>query len=57
MVWSVYKQLAQKGFEVRYIPDQDIPQNKMQNIKYLFFKYKIHYQTEKTPKMNYSKIY
>lgn len=23
--WSVYKQLSQKGFEVRYVPDQQIP--------------------------------
>ena len=38
LVWSVYKQLSQKGFEVRYIPDQDIPKNKMpveaEQIKY-----------------------
>ncbi len=24
-VWSVYKQLQQKGFEVRFVPDQEIP--------------------------------
>ena len=38
--WSVYKQLAQKGFEIRYQPDQDIPQNNITNpeeqIKYNF---------------------
>jgi len=28
--WSVYKQLSQKGLEVRYITDQDIPKNKME---------------------------
>lgn len=27
--WSVYKQMLQKGFDVRYIPDQEIPPNKM----------------------------
>jgi UDP-N-acetylglucosamine:LPS N-acetylglucosamine transferase len=27
--WSVYKQLAKKGFEVRYIADQDVPQSSM----------------------------
>ena len=38
--WSVYKQLLQKGFEVRYVPDQEIPQNNLTNpeeqIKYNF---------------------
>ncbi|HEX8516077.1 MAG TPA: DUF58 domain-containing protein [Bacteroidia bacterium] len=29
--WSVYKQFAAKGFDVKYIPDQDIPQNRMEN--------------------------
>ena len=36
--WSVYKQLSQKGFDVRYVYDQDIPQHKMnsdeEQIKY-----------------------
>ena len=29
--WSVYMQLSQKGFDVRYVYDQDIPQQKMNN--------------------------
>jgi uncharacterized protein (DUF58 family) len=29
--WSVYKQFVQKGFDVRYIPDQDVPSNKMES--------------------------
>jgi uncharacterized protein (DUF58 family) len=29
--WSVYKQLTGKGFDVRYISDQDIPQNQLGN--------------------------
>lgn len=29
--WSVYKQLPAKGFDVRYVPDQDIPPNRMEN--------------------------
>jgi hypothetical protein len=29
--WSVYKQLTGKGFDVRYVPDQDIPSEKMEN--------------------------
>lgn len=36
--WSVYKQLTEKGFEVRYVYDQEIPQQKMntdeEQIKY-----------------------
>ncbi|HKC67483.1 MAG TPA: DUF58 domain-containing protein [Bacteroidia bacterium] len=29
IVWSVYKQLQQKGFEVRYVGDQPVPQNSL----------------------------
>jgi len=29
--WSVYRQLVSKGFDVRYVADQDIPQNRLEN--------------------------
>jgi hypothetical protein len=38
IVWSVYRQLVQGGFDVKYIPDQEIPQqyvsDEQQQVKY-----------------------
>jgi hypothetical protein len=38
VIWSVYRQLVQQGFEVRYVADQNLPQNNMpdaqQQVKY-----------------------
>ncbi len=31
VIWSVYKQLLQKGYEVKYIPDQDVSQTQMES--------------------------
>lgn len=38
VIWSVYQNLVKRGFEVRYIPDQEVAKNKMaddqQGVKY-----------------------
>jgi hypothetical protein len=49
IAWSVYKQLLQKGFEVRYVSDQDIPQNSLNEIEEQI-KYSISVSTWQTEK-------
>jgi hypothetical protein len=47
--WSVYKQLVEKGCEVRYVADQDIPQNQLTGIEEQV-KYSISVSTWQTDK-------